>query len=90
MAHMKINQLQLRYKYDFKLLVSLVSWISFQVQKDLPFLHSSDEEQIDYLCQLGTHYISLNNFIRKYGEQALSLQGKTSENDWRANFVITR
>ena len=48
-----------------------------QVQKDLPFLHSSDEEQIDYLCRLGSHYVDLSNFIRKYGEQTVSLPGNT-------------
>ncbi|KAL4227566.1 Gamma-tubulin complex component 4 [Mactra antiquata] len=39
----------------------------FKVQTDLPFLSTSDEEQLNYLCRLGTHYSYLNAFIKKYG-----------------------
>ncbi|KAH3830261.1 hypothetical protein DPMN_103502 [Dreissena polymorpha] len=39
----------------------------FQVQSDLPFLHSADEEQLNYVCRLGTHYSFLVNFIKRHG-----------------------
>ena len=60
----------------FKLMIYREHWyilhenyftIILKVQSDLPFLHSSDEEQLNYLCRLGTHYLSLITFIRKYG-----------------------
>ncbi|XP_060567272.1 gamma-tubulin complex component 4-like [Ruditapes philippinarum] len=38
-----------------------------KIQSDLPFLSSSDEEQLNYLCRLGTHFSTLNTFIKKYG-----------------------
>lgn len=38
-----------------------------KVQSDLPFLAKSDEEQLNYLCRLGTHFAALNAFIKKHG-----------------------
>ncbi|XP_052795876.1 gamma-tubulin complex component 4-like isoform X1 [Mya arenaria] len=38
-----------------------------KVESDLPFMHSADEEQLNYVCRLGTHYAKLTNFIKRYG-----------------------
>jgi len=39
----------------------------FQVESDLPFLHSADEEQLNYVCRLGTHYTQITAFINRHG-----------------------
>lgn len=51
-----------------------------KIQTDLPFLSRSDEEQLNYLCRLGTHFSRLNAFIKKYGgSPGISLQGMKQE-----------
>ncbi|KAK3609174.1 hypothetical protein CHS0354_013711 [Potamilus streckersoni] len=38
-----------------------------KVQKDIPFIHPSEVDQLNHLCRLGTFFKDFNNFIKKHG-----------------------
>lgn len=52
----------------------------FQMQKDLPFVNPSEEGQLSCLCGLGSNYITLISFVRKYNTfDMLANPGKSNK-----------
>lgn len=45
---------------------------TFQVIGDLPFIHVSETELLNRLCQLATHYIKFQKFLRLHGHTPLA------------------
>jgi len=54
----------------------------FQVARDLPFITVSESALLNRLCQLATHYIKFEKFLRLHSHTPLAGVILVLRNDW--------